>query len=84
MIDFLRKKYRKEQFEPSWVAVFVNPFYFARKGLADNIKNLSKYITGKTLDIGCGNKPYEKFFDCTEYVGLEYDSEQNRKTKKAE
>lgn len=34
---------------------------------------ISKYATGKTVDIGCGNKPYEQLFEnkITEYVGCD-------------
>lgn len=36
-------------------------------------KSVRKYATGKTLDIGCGNKPYEKMFNgiTTEYIGCD-------------
>jgi len=80
----LKQLLRKEQFNPSFLGLFVNPFYFARKGLIDNIRDLGSSITGKTLDVGCGNKPYEKLFSSSKYIGLEIDSENNRKSKKAD
>jgi SAM-dependent methyltransferase len=80
----LKELLEKEQFYPSCLGLFVNPFYFARKGLCENIKDLSSSITGKILDVGCGTKPYEKFFKSSEYIGLEIDSEENIKNKKAD
>jgi len=63
------------------VKLFTDPFYFAQKGLSENISGFSKYIKGKVLDVGCGNKPYQKLFSCTEYIGLEIDTPRNRKNK---
>jgi SAM-dependent methyltransferase len=74
----------RQQFYPTWLGIFVNPFYFARKGLLENIQDLAPNIKGKTLDIGCGSKPYEKIFQASEYIGLEIDSPENRKGKKAD
>jgi len=58
-------------FEPKLLGIFVNPFYIARKGLLKNIKTLGKNICGKTLDVGCGIKPYKKYFNSNEYIGID-------------
>jgi len=76
--------YNREKFLPGYLGLFINPFYFARMGLAVSIRELGGAITGKTLDIGCGTKPYESLFKSCEYIGLEIDNEANRKTKKAD
>jgi SAM-dependent methyltransferase len=73
-----------EEFNPRFVGIFTNPFYFARKGLFQNIKEMASLIHGKTLDVGCGQKPYRELFECTEYIGLELDSPANRANKKAD
>jgi SAM-dependent methyltransferase len=59
-----------------------NPFYIARRALWKEISNMGKKIQGKTLDIGCGSKPYEKCFLSSEYIGLEIDNTINREIKK--
>lgn len=74
----------RQQFYPTWLGIFVNPFYFARKGLLENIQDLAPNIKGKTLDIGCGSKPYQQLFQTSEYIGLEIDTPENRKVKKAD
>jgi SAM-dependent methyltransferase len=74
----------KIQFEPTVLAIFFNPFYIARRGLLNAIRMLGASITGKTLDVGCGTKPYEKYFRSTEYVGLEIETTINRERKKAD
>jgi SAM-dependent methyltransferase len=84
MFESITRHIRKGQIEPGISALFLNPFYFARKGLFTNIASLSKYITGKTLDVGCGQKPYEKLFLSSQYIGLELDTEENRRSKKAD
>jgi SAM-dependent methyltransferase len=68
----------KENFYPSYIGLFSNPFYFARKGLLDNIKDLSPRIQGVILDVGCGSKPYQKLFQCDKYIGLDIDSPHSR------
>ena len=83
MFNKLKQVFYKEQFEPSLWGLFINPFYFARKGLLENIIPLKQYIKGKILDVGCGQKPYEKLFDSTQYIGLEIDTIENRLNKKA-
>lgn len=71
-------------YQPGWVGMFLNPFYFARKGLFSHIRDLAPNIKGKILDIGCGIKPYQDLCSSTEYVGLEIDTQENRKRKAAD
>jgi len=61
MISSLRKYIKKELFNPSILGIFLNPFYFARKSLYKNIKDLAPNCKGKILDVGCGNKPYKVY-----------------------
>ena len=75
----VRALMRKESFFPSWIGIFVNPFYFAREGLADAMMRYSQSLSGVLLDVGCGTKPYQSLFDVDEYVGLDIDSENSRK-----
>ncbi|UJS18591.1 MAG: class I SAM-dependent methyltransferase [Candidatus Jettenia sp.] len=84
MINIIKEIINKEQFTPSVFGLFLNPFYFARKGLFDNISALAKDINGKILDIGCGQKPYGRLFNSFLYIGLEIDTQENRKNKKAD
>lgn len=84
MLTQLRTILERERFRPSWFGLFVNPFYIARKGLYQHIVALAPYITGRMLDIGCGQKPYEHLFNVTSYIGLEIDTAENRREKKAD
>ena len=63
MIKAIKNLIIKNQFEPSLIGLFVNPFFIARRGLLKSIKELGSDITGRTLDVGCGTKPYEKYFN---------------------
>lgn len=67
----LKNRIIKRLFNSGIWGIFFNPFYFARKGLYQNIKYFSPKISGKTLDIGCGERPYEKLFNSEFYVGME-------------
>lgn len=77
--------YNTQQVNPGFLGVFINPFYFARKGLFNAITSLLPKLNGKVLDVGCGNKPYQTYCkNITKYIGLELDTENNRANKKAD
>jgi hypothetical protein len=42
--------------------------------LESSLKQCEGYIKGITLDVGCGNKPYEKTFfaGAEKYIGMDY------------
>ena len=84
MISSLKTVIRKEQFEPGIIGLVINPFYIARKALLESIKELGDNISGKTLDVGCGTKPYEKYFKSSEYIGLEIETTVHREVRKAD
>ena len=82
----IREILDNEAFNPSPVlGLFLNPFYFARKGLYKNIAGLSSHIQGGALlDVGCGTKPYKHLFLVDRYDGLEYDGDMLGRKEKAE
>lgn len=85
MLKALKRFSFQQQFQPNLLGILTNPFYFSRRGLYQAMKKYSHIIKGKTLDIGCGYKPYENLFDqATQYIGLEIDSPKNRLSKKAD
>lgn len=85
MIEYLKNIYMRESFQPGFLGLLVNPFYFSRKELCKNIKILARRLTGRVLDIGCGQKPYKHFFcNASEYICIEVDTPNNRKDKKAD
>ena len=66
------------KFPYNLAAIFTNPFYFVRRNLYKNISKYSEYITGRTLDFGCGSKPYKDLFPkVTEYIGLDIEDERH-------
>jgi len=67
----LRKYYKKQLFCPSVLGVFTNPFFITRFRLFREIKKVSSFISGRILDVGCGQKPYQSLFQSTEYIGLD-------------
>jgi SAM-dependent methyltransferase len=52
----------------------VNDFYLTRKELLNFISKNASEIKGNVLDIGCGEKPYEKLFNATSYMGIDIES----------
>lgn len=84
MLKKLKYLVHKEQFYPTWMGMFLNPFYIARRGLFEEIRSLAHLVSGRVLDVGCGQKPYSCLFNCDEYVGLEIDTPENRIFKKAD
>ena len=55
---------KKQTFNPDILGLFINPFYFARKSLYDNISKVAHNINGDVIDIGCGKKPYKHLLQC--------------------
>lgn len=82
--NLLRDRLIKEKFNPGFVGLFVNPFYIARRGLVEGVKKYRGFIGGRVLDVGCGTKPYRDYLECSDYIGLEIDSEFNRKRNYAD
>ncbi len=71
MINFLKSIVDKEQFKPTILGLFLNPFYFSRRAIFKNVKFFSSRVSGKTLDVGCGRKPYESLFKTEQYIGMD-------------
>lgn len=78
MKRLFRRVERAQAFRPSLVGILVNPFFLARRALAAAISDLSPYVAGRVLDVGCGTQPYRSLFAVDEYVGLEIDSPTTR------
>lgn len=68
----------RQQFEPSWMGIFVNPFFFARRGLWRELPPLLAQLFGDVLDVGCGRKPYRRAVSASRYVGVDVDIPANR------
>lgn len=71
MIKRLKNIYNKEMFRPSILGVFINPLYFIRSGIYNEIIENARFIKGIMLDFGCGKKPYKSLFNVNTYIGLE-------------
>ena len=84
MLDKIRFFLRGELFSPGFFGAFINPFYFARKGLIKSISQMSNELTGSLLDVGCGTMPYKKLFNVAKYTGLDLDSSHARKFSRAD
>jgi SAM-dependent methyltransferase len=78
MMKQLRALYRRQMFDPGWLGIFINPFYFARAGLRDAMTELAPRLAGRLLDVGCGSQPYRSLFFVDEYIGLDIDNEMSR------
>jgi SAM-dependent methyltransferase len=58
------------EFNPS----ISHPYYFIRRGILLKVREHSKEITGRTLDFGCGSKPYRSLFSSSEYIGIDFEN----------
>ena len=84
MIKYLKSKLIQFSLTPNIFCIF-EPFYIARYNLKKCIDAFSDYINGKTLDIGCGAKQYEKLFKKTsEYIGIEIETDLQKKREIAD
>lgn len=62
---------KHQSFQPGILSLFLNPFYFIRRGLYKNIQHFAPRLKGKLLDFGSGRKPFENLFTVDEYIGLD-------------
>lgn len=79
MLRYLKQVYRRQMFFPGVLGILINPFFLARSGLVDAMKQFAQKLGGRLLDVGCGTKPYQSLFDVDAYVGLDIDSDATRK-----
>ena len=72
-------------FSPSRWGIFFNPFWICRTALHIAITPHAAQAQGVVLDFGCGTGPYRNLFSQAEkYIGLEYDTPENRAHKAAD
>jgi SAM-dependent methyltransferase len=63
---------KKQAFKPSgFFGILINPYFFSRRAIFREVDFFSQTFTGKTIDIGCGTKPYRDLFHVSDYVGIE-------------
>jgi SAM-dependent methyltransferase len=62
---------KHQSFQPGFLSLFINPFFFIRRALYRNISHYAGRLSGKLLDFGCGRKPYEDLFAVTKYIGID-------------
>lgn len=74
----------RQQFVPGALAWLINPFFFARRGLFDGLKEFFTQLRGEVLDVGCGRKPHAPFVPATRYTGLNIDSPVTRELAAAD
>ncbi len=68
--------YKKQQFRPNFLSLFINPFFIIRRTLYKSIKKEAPKLSGEILDFGCGSKPYQHLFvNAKKYVGLDMENE---------
>lgn len=79
MKAWLHARYRREQFNPGLLGLFINPFFLARRRLRRAVAAMAGELSGRLLDVGCGTKPYRDLFQVSEYLGLDIDSETTRR-----
>ena len=78
-INFYCKKwYLAEQFHPDWLGILVNPYFFSRKKLYEDIVRYSSCLYGTCMDFGCGTQPYKGLLHVDEYIGVEIETDDKR------
>ena len=71
MINKLHSIYKSQTFKPGFIGIFINPFFFIRRGLLNGIKKYARQLNGNLLDFGCGSKPYKTLFNVKKYFGVD-------------
>jgi SAM-dependent methyltransferase len=71
MLQKLKSRALQESFHPGLLGVFINPYFFIRRGLYKRIREDAKSLEGMLLDFGCGRKPYKELFTVDKYLGVD-------------
>lgn len=72
-------------FAAPWWALPINPAFLPRRALWRAMVEAAPLVQGRLLDVGCGTQPYRSLFtEVEEYLGLELDTPENRRTKQAD
>jgi SAM-dependent methyltransferase len=72
LIDRTRRRLARERFHPSWLGLFIHPFFIIRRRLARSIAARARDIDGRVLDFGCGAQPYRADFSHVgDYIGVD-------------
>ncbi|NOZ70018.1 MAG: class I SAM-dependent methyltransferase [Deferribacteres bacterium] len=53
--------------------IFTDPLFILRKLHRNSIRENSRFLKGRVLDVGCGLKPFRKFVCYHDYTGLDKD-----------
>lgn len=76
---------KKHAFSSAWTGVFFNPFWLCRRAIRQAIEQDAATLHGAVLDFGCGTSPYRQLLtQAATYLGLEYDTPENRQHKRAD
>ena len=80
MIKKIKEFILRQYSTPSWIGIWVTPFYFAQRTLYLQMKMIAPMVQGRLLDVGCGSMPYKNLFSLSQdnYLGLEFDSPESR------
>ena len=65
---------KKQSFQPNFLSLFINPFFFIRRGLYKQLRKHSSHLHGEMLDFGCGRKPYKNLFTVNKYIGVDIET----------
>jgi SAM-dependent methyltransferase len=65
---------KRQDFNPGFLGLFINPFFIARKALWKAIQEVAPDLQGDLLDVGCGRKPYKKLFNVSSYTGMDIEN----------
>lgn len=74
-MNAFKRIYLRQQFNPDFLGIFLNPFFLIRKDLKTTLLKFIPQLTGRMLDYGCGRKPYINLFTVSEYIGADIENE---------
>lgn len=68
-------QFKRQAFDPDCRGLLFNPLYLIRRYIAKAIKENASHLNGGVIiDYGCGSKPYESFFQCDQYIGVDVET----------
>ena len=71
-----------QRFLPSPAGILVNRDFIIRRGLMREVGRMTRHFSGRILDFGCGEKPYESLFNVQSYIGVDIEVSGHSSEKK--
>lgn len=76
MLEKIKRLKKAQDFNPTLIGVFLNPYFITRRRLSQHLSKIISNVcfdnnNDLIIDLGCGSSPYKKLFPSKNYLGVD-------------